>query len=68
MQLKRQLIKRCGFLFAHHVLCKAGKWPLYALERAALGKLIVNHFCTDFDQAYGRNREVTVRITQVTTY
>ena len=37
--------KRCGFLFGRHevyvILADDGEWPLYALDRNALGKLIL---------------------------
>ena len=42
------------------LLADAGEWPLYALDRAALGRSIVNHFVQMIGTlAYGRNREVT---------
>ena len=57
-------MKRYGFLMAatrfYVILADAGEW-LYALDRAALGRSIVNHFVqmSIGTLAYGRNREVT---------
>ena len=57
-------MKRCGFLLAatrfYVILADAGEWPLYALDRAALGRSIVNHFVQMpiGTLAYGRNKEV----------
>ena len=59
-------MKRCGFLFGRNarfymILMDAREWPLYALDRAALGRSIVNHFVqmSIGTRACGRNREVT---------